>query len=305
MEKLVVKTSGLSKKYRERYVVQDINVEIRRAQIYGFIGQNGAGKTTFIRMLTGLTAPTDGQIELFGESGERALQKARRRIGSIVETPALFPGMTARQNLETQARLLGLTETNIIGEALELAGLAHTGSKKTRDFSLGMRQRLALAQAMLAEPELLVLDEPVNGLDPRGIIENRELLKRLAAEKGITILISSHILSELSLLATDYGIIDNCRLIKQISAGELQNECRQSIRLLTTETKKAVSFLKEHFHVQDVEILMGKEIRIFEQLDHITKMNMALCKADIPVNSISMEGQDLEGYFIKLTGAAA
>jgi ABC-2 type transport system ATP-binding protein len=298
----IVKTKALGKKYGERYAVLDLNVEIRRGQIYGLIGQNGAGKTTFIRMLTGLISPTEGRIELFGESGEQALQKARRRIGSIVETPALYPGMTAYANLATQARLLGLADsTAVIGEALELAGLGSAGSKKVRDFSLGMKQRLALAQAMLANPEFLVLNEPVNGLDPKGIIENRELLKRLVAEKGMTILISSHILSERSLLATDYGIIDNGRLIKQIGADELQRECRQSIRLLTTETEKAVSFLKDRFQVKEVEMLKGKESRIFEQLDHITEINMALCKADIPVNAISMEGQDLEGYFMKLT----
>jgi ABC-2 type transport system ATP-binding protein len=308
MEESIVKTSGLGKKYGERYAVLDLNVEIRRGQIYGLIGQNGAGKTTFIRMLTGLISPTEGQIELFGESGKQALQKARRRMGSIVETPALYPSMTARQNLEAQARIMGLADSAaVIGEALELAGLDGAGSKKVRDFSLGMRQRLALAQAMLANPTFLVLDEPVNGLDPKGIIENRELLKRLVAEKGMTILVSSHILSELSLLATDYGIIDNGRLVKQISAHELQNECRQSIRLLTTETEKAVSFLKDCFHIKDVEIAevggLKKEIRVFEQLDHITQMNMALCKEDIPVASISMEGQDLESYFMKLTNS--
>jgi ABC-2 type transport system ATP-binding protein len=304
MEHSIVKTNALGKKYGERYAVQDLNVEIRRGQIYGLIGQNGAGKTTLIRMLTGLITSTEGQIELFGECGEQALQKARRRIGSIVETPALYPGMTAHANLEAQARLLGIADSAaVIGEALELAGLDSAGNKKVRDFSLGMRQRLALAQAMLANPEFLVLDEPVNGLDPKGIIENRELLTRLVAEKGMTILISSHILSELSLLATNYGIIDNGRLIKQISADKLQSECRQSIRLFTTETEKAVSFLKDHFHVKDVEILMGKEIRIFEQFDHITQMNMALCKADIPVNAIGMEGQDLEAYFMKLTNS--
>jgi ABC-2 type transport system ATP-binding protein len=264
-------------------------------------------------MLTGLIAPTEGQIELFGQSGEKALQWVRRKIGSIVETPALYPAMTGVQNLEAQARLLGLADNvAAIGEALELSGLEDTGNKKVRDFSLGMRQRLALAQAMLAEPEFLVLDEPVNGLDPKGIIENRELLKRLAAEKNMTILISSHILSELSLLATHYGIIDKGRLIKQISAAELKAECRQSIRLLTTETEKAVSLLKERFHIKEKEmevtaatITIGgseKEIRIFEQLDRIVEMNTALCKADIPVASVSMEGQDLEGYFMKLTG---
>jgi ABC-2 type transport system ATP-binding protein len=308
MEESIVKTRAVGKKYGERYAVLDLNVEIRRGQIYGLIGQNGAGKTTFIRMLTGLITPTEGRIELFGDGGKQALQKARRRIGSIVETPALYPGMTACQNLGAQARLMGLADSAaVIGEALELAGLGGAGSKKVRDFSLGMRQRLALAQAMLTNPEFLVLDEPVNGLDPKGIIENRELLKRLVAEKGMTILVASHILSELSLLATDYGIIDNGRLIKQISANELQSECRQFIRLLTAETEKAVSFLQYRFHVRDMEIAavggLKKEIRVFEQLDHITQMNMALCKEDIPVASISMEGQDLESYFMKLTNS--
>jgi ABC-2 type transport system ATP-binding protein len=227
MEKLIVKTSGLGKKYGAQYAVRDLNVEIRRGQIYGLIGQNGAGKTTLIRMLTGLIAPTEGQIELFGESGGRGLREARRKIGSIVETPALYPGMTARQNLETQAQILELTNSAAIDEALILTRIANTGNKKARDFSLGMKQRLALAQAMLASPEFLVLDEPVNGLDPKGIIENRELLKRLVAEKNMTILISSHILGELSLLATDYGIIDNGRLVKQIGAEELQAELHE------------------------------------------------------------------------------
>jgi ABC-2 type transport system ATP-binding protein len=168
-----------------------------------------------------------------------------------------------------------------------------------------MRQRLALAQAMLAKPELLILDEPVNGLDPKGIIENRELLKRLSAEQGMTILVSSHILSELALLATNYGIIDHGRLIKQISAEDLHAQCRQCIKLRTAETAKAVSFLKTNFNVNEAQVIAENEIRIFEQLDHIMQMNMALCKADIPVASISMEGQDLEGYFMKLTGEAA
>jgi ABC-2 type transport system ATP-binding protein len=226
MGQTIVKTVALAKKYDTQYAVRNLNVEIRRGQIYGLIGQNGAGKTTLIRMLTGLAAPTEGQIELFGVSDERGLREARRKIGSIVETPALYPGMTARQNLETQMQILDLTDSVAIDEALKLTGIANTGNKKARDFSLGMKQRLALAQAMLASPEFLVLDEPVNGLDPKGIIENRELLKRLVAEKGMTVLISSHILSELSLLATDYGIIDNGRMVKQISAEELQAELR-------------------------------------------------------------------------------
>jgi ABC-2 type transport system ATP-binding protein len=203
---------------------------------------------------------------------------------------------------------LGINKKNryeknfLIPEVLKLAGISRTGSKKVRDFSLGMKQRLALAQAMLSQPDFLILDEPINGLDPKGIVENRELLKQLVAERGMTILISSHILSELSLLATDYGIIDNGQLIKQIRAEELQREYRQYIRLLTPEADKALSLLEVRFQIQDFQIAAGGEIRMFEQFDHIGQINMALCKADVPVNSISMEGQDLEDYFIKLTG---
>jgi ABC-2 type transport system ATP-binding protein len=227
MNQTIVKTSHLSKKYGERYAVEDVNLEIKRGQIYGLIGQNGAGKTTFIRLLTGLIAPTDGEIELFGQHGAD-LGQARARVGSIVETPSLFPNMTAVENMETQRRLAGF-HTDNISEMLELCGVADTGRKKVKDFSLGMRQRLALALALLTEPEFIILDEPINGLDPKGIVENREMLKRLAAEQGITILISSHILSELALLATHYGIIHEGRLIKQISARQLRAESGQDL----------------------------------------------------------------------------
>ncbi|MDR1453701.1 MAG: ATP-binding cassette domain-containing protein [Candidatus Margulisbacteria bacterium] len=305
MSETIVRTINLSKAYSSggvaHYAVQNLNVEIGRGQIYGFIGQNGAGKTTLIRMLTGLIQPTEGRLELFGKSGDDALQKMRRKIGCIVETPALYPNLTARENLEVQARLLGLSDEKAIKQALRLAGIADTGTKKACDFSLGMRQRLALAQAMLAKPELLILDEPVNGLDPKGIIENRELLKRLAFEQNMTILISSHILSELALLATHYGIIDRGRLIKQIGAEELQKECRQCIRLCTPKPKKTFAFLKERFQINELQIISDQEIHIFERLDETMSINMALCKADIPVTSIICAGQDLEGYFMKLT----
>jgi ABC-2 type transport system ATP-binding protein len=235
MTEMIVKTRGLSKKYGEHYAVNSVNVEIGRGQIYGLIGQNGAGKTTFIRMLCGLIAPSDGEIELFGMRGKE-LGKARGYIGSIVETPSLFPNMTAMENLETQWKLAGCKAYNRVErrankpqEMLELCGISGTGKKLVKNFSLGMRQRLALALALLTEPDFIVLDEPINGLDPKGIVENREMLKRLAAEKGITILISSHILSELAQLATNYGIIHGGRLIKQISATELNAESGQDL----------------------------------------------------------------------------
>jgi ABC-2 type transport system ATP-binding protein len=302
MSQIVVKTIGLSKKYGERYAVEGVDAEIRRGQIYGLIGQNGAGKTTFIRMLTGLIAPTDGQIELFGESAAR-LEKARGRIGSIVETPSLFPNMTAVENLETQRRLTGFRRDNT-EEMLEFCGVSDTGNKKVRNFSLGMRQRLALALALLAEPEFIILDEPINGLDPKGIVENREMLQRLASERNVTILISSHILSELAQLATNYGIIHNGRLIKQVSAKQLQAECRRYVRILTDDAAKTTDILRERFAVKDCEISGEGEIRVFGLLDKTAEVNRALVTANVPVKGIGVTGQDLESYFMNITGGA-
>jgi ABC-2 type transport system ATP-binding protein len=296
----IVKTNGLCKKYGEKYAVENLDVEIKRGQIYGLIGQNGAGKTTFIRMLTGLISPTSGGLELFGQSGA-GLGSARSRIGSIVETPSLFPNMSAVENLEAQRKLAGYRKNNI-GEMLALCGIADTGEKKVRNFSLGMRQRLALALALLAEPEFIILDEPINGLDPKGIVENREMLKRLATEKNITILISSHILSELAQLATNYGIIHNGRLIKQMSGDELQAECRQYVRVLTDEPAKAAEIVNERFRVSDIESVDRGELRVFSLLDKTAEINKLLVNAGLSVKSIGVHGQDLESYFMSITG---
>ena len=302
MNDCIVKTNGLCKRYGEKYAVENLNMEIKRGQIYGLIGQNGAGKTTLIRMLTGLVSPTDGQIRLFGQSGA-VLGKARSRVGSIVEAPSLFPHMTAVQNLEAQRRLAGY-QKNTIREMLTLCGIADTGEKKVRDFSLGMRQRLALALALLAEPEFIILDEPINGLDPKGIVENREMLKHLAHEKNITVLISSHILSELAQLATNYGIIHNGRLIKQMSADELQALCKQYVQILTDAPAKAAELVNERFGVSDYETVGGDEVRIFNLLDKTTEINKALVHAGIEVRAIGIHGQDLESYFMHITGGA-
>jgi ABC-2 type transport system ATP-binding protein len=312
MSEMVVRTRSLSKKYGEHYAVNNVNVEIERGQIYGLIGQNGAGKTTFIRMLCGLIEPSDGVIELFGKGG-KDLEKARGYIGSIVETPSLFPNMTAIENLETQYKLAGCKAYNRVEgrankpqEMLELCGISGTGKKLVKNFSLGMRQRLALALALLTEPDFIVLDEPINGLDPKGIVENREMLKHLASEKGITILISSHILSELAQLATNYGIIHNGRLIKQISATELNAECRQYMRIMTNDTARTVSVLESKFGVRELEVAgyAKGEVRVFEQLDKCWQINKELVANDIRVNGIGVTGQDLESYFMSVTGGA-
>lgn len=219
---VILKTSHITKTYNHKPVVNDLSITIHQGDIYGFIGKNGAGKTTLIRMIAGLAAPSSGSIELFGSSN---LIKERAKIGTVIEAPALFPNMTARENLIAQCHIANVKDLRAVDEILELVGLHHTGKKKTKNFSLGMRQRLAIAIALIGDPKFLILDEPTNGLDPEGIKEIRDLILHLNQEKQITVLISSHILSELSKFATRYGIIHNGSLIEEFTEEELWKRC--------------------------------------------------------------------------------
>ena len=218
----VLKTSQLTKTYSSKQVVKELSMTIQQGDIYGFIGKNGAGKTTLIRMIAGLATPSSGSIELFGSSD---LVKERAKIGTVIESPALFPNMTARENLITQCRIANVKDLRVVDETLELVGLSNTGKKKAKNFSLGMLQRLAIAIALIGDPEFLILDEPTNGLDPEGIKEIRDLILHLNQKKHITVLISSHILSELSKFATRYGIIHNGSLIEEFTEEELWKRC--------------------------------------------------------------------------------
>ncbi|GMO61138.1 MAG: hypothetical protein Ta2A_07150 [Treponemataceae bacterium] len=244
-DEIVIKTTGLSKRYGSSfYAVQNVNVEIKRGEIYGIIGENGAGKTTFIRLLMGLVLPTAGTVEIFGKSDAASLSAARKRIGSIVEAPALYPSMNAYKNLENHAILLGIPKAERkvrIEQVLEDVKLTDTGKKKAKNFSLGMKQRLALAVALLSKPEILILDEPINGLDPKGIIENREMLTKFAAEQNITILISSHILAELALFATRFCIISGGTVVRTVTAEELANDVELGAE------RRAASRLEKYF----------------------------------------------------------
>jgi ABC-2 type transport system ATP-binding protein len=224
----VLKTENLTKLYGKKAAVDSVSISIEKGDIFGLIGQNGAGKTTFMKMITSLVKPTSGSIELFGEADETKLKAARARIGSVIETPALFSNLSAVQNLEYFCKQRGITDKNRIPECLETVGLTDTGKKKYKHFSMGMKQRLGLAVAILSRPDFLVLDEPTNGLDPVGIIEMRELITRLSAE-GVTILVSSHLLSELSQIANKYAIIHAGRLIKNITHAQLKEECGDNL----------------------------------------------------------------------------
>lgn len=302
MKKVVLKTYNITKKYGEQLAVDNVNMTIKKGDIYGFIGQNGAGKTTLIRLITGLIHKSGGEIELLGANEENELNKARTMVGSLIESPSLYTNMTARENLEVSRLVRNIPGKECIDEVLNLVGLKDTGKKKVKDFSLGMRQRLGIANALLGNPKLLILDEPINGLDPMGIIEIRELLKKINKEKDITILISSHILGELSEMATTYGIIANGKLIEEISSSELSQKCRQYIDLKVDDAKKAVILLERQFGITDYEVLENNKIKIFSHLNETGAINMQLSKGGVVVEKIDIKGEKLEEYFMDRVG---
>lgn len=300
MSEIICQTTELCKNYKNFHALQNVNFSINRGEIYGLVGENGAGKSTLIRILTGLAFKSSGTITLFGKTDH--LQHERTKIGCTIEMPALYKDMTAKQNLEIQRVQRGIPDKKCIRETLELVGLNHTEKKKVNNFSLGMKQRLALAVALLGEPEFLILDEPVNGLDPTGIIELRELLKRLVRENHVTILISSHILSELNQLATCYGFLHHGRLLKQITAKELNEQCRRHIKLKTDDTKKTVTVLEEQLKIKNFSVYPNNFIRIYEKLEETHTISKTLFSNGIVVEEMSVQGEELETYFENLIG---
>ncbi|WP_302631549.1 ABC transporter ATP-binding protein [uncultured Clostridium sp.] len=302
MKKVVLKTYNITKKYGEQLAVDNVNMTIKKGDIYGFIGQNGAGKTTLIRLITGLIHKSGGEIELLGANEENELNKARTMVGSLIESPSFYTNMTARENLEVSRLVRNIPGKKCIDEVLELVGLKDVEKKKVKNFSLGMRQRLGIANALMGNPKLLILDEPINGLDPMGIVEIRELLKKINKEKDMTILISSHILSELSELATTYGIISNGKLIEEITAKQLSKKCRQYIDLKVDNTARAVILLERELGISDYEVLEDSNIKVFSNLDNVGEVNSLLSRSGIIVESISVKGKNLEEYFMNKVG---
>lgn len=302
MKKVVLKTYNITKKYGEQLAVDNVNMTIKKGDIYGFIGQNGAGKTTLIRLITGLIHKSGGEIELLGANEENELNKARTMVGSLIEPPSFYTNMTARENLEVSRLVRNIPGKKCIDEVLELVGLKDVEKKKVKNFSLGMRQRLGIANALMGNPKLLILDEPINGLDPMGIVEIRELLKKINKEKDMTILISSHILSELSELATTYGIISNGKLIEEITAKQLSEKCRQYIDLRVDDTARAVILLERELGINDYEVLEDSNIKVFSNLDNVGEINSLLSRSGIIVESISVKGENLEEYFMNKVG---
>lgn len=302
MKDVILKTYNITKKYGNQIAVNNVNMTIKKGEIYGFIGQNGAGKTTLIRLITGLIHKTNGDIELLGASSENELNKARTMVGSLIETPSFYNNMTARENLEVSRRIRNIPGNKCVDEVLELVGLKNIEKKKVKNFSLGMKQRLGIANAIMGNPRLLILDEPINGLDPMGIVEIRELLKKINKEKDMTILISSHILSELSELATTYGIISSGKLIEEITSQELKEKCRKYIDLKIDDTSRAVTILERKLGINDYQVLANKKIKVFSNLDNVGEVNSILSNSGIIVESIGVKGENLEEYFMNVIG---
>lgn len=295
----VLQTNNLTKFFKKKAAINQVSLNVKKGDIYGFIGKNGAGKTTFIRVVAGLARQNSGEVKLF-ESDDLDMQ--RSKVGTMIENPAVYPNLTAKQNLHYYCTLLGLDPEIIIEPMLNLVGLSDTAKKKAKNFSLGMKQRLAIAIALLGEPEFLMLDEPMNGLDPAGIREIRELMLKLNKEKDITILISSHILGELSKIATCYGVINNGVLVDEFTKEDLKTRYEEVQEIIVDDTERALAVLKQHLNLSEDEITVidSKTIRIIDNIDKAGHIITELAKNGVTISSSSIMGQDLEDYFMKL-----
>ncbi len=298
----VLETNGLCKRYRGFAALNGLDMHIPKGAIYGFVGRNGAGKTTLIRLICGLQEPTGGSFTLYGARNTDAkIERSRRRMGAVVETPSIYMDMTAEENIRQQYLVLGIPSEDGIAELLQLVGLDGTGKKKAKNFSLGMRQRLGIAVALAGSPDFLVLDEPVNGLDPQGIIEMRELILKLNREPGITVLISSHILDELARLATHYGFIDGGRMVKEMSAEALEAHCRKCIRIESAGSRALARVLDR----LDAEYRIVDDTRadVFDDVQ-ITRLAEEARKENCVIYSIKERDESLESFYMNLIGGA-
>lgn len=299
----VLQTNRLTKKYKNFQALNGLTMHVPKGAIYGFVGKNGAGKTTLIRLICGLQTPTSGDFALYGiENNSRNIVKSRRRMGAVVETPSIYLDMSAEENLKQQYMILGLPSYDGLEELLKLVGLENTGKKKAKHFSLGMKQRLGIAIALVGDPDFIVLDEPVNGLDPQGIVEMRELLLKLNREHQITILISSHILDELSRLATHYGIIDSGRMVKELSVEELESACRKCVHMEVTDAGALARVLDSM--KLDYKIISRTTADVYAKMN-VSQLAATLAKENCEVLSMQEKDESLESYYISLVGGGS
>lgn len=302
MKEYVLKTKNLTKSYHGTKVLQDVCITLEAGKIYGLIGRNGAGKTTLMRLVSGLTFPTEGSIELFGKSDKAGLQQERKRLGCMIEYPSFIPYMSAEENLNYHRIIRGVPSKTIVKELLEMVGLSNTGKKSAKNFSLGMKQRLGIAIALLSDPELLILDEPINGLDPIGVVEIRKLLTKLCEERQITIIISSHNLPELYQLATDYIIIHQGQIKQSITLEDLDEKCRHHFLIGCNQPEKLVSVLEMELNTSNFKVMPDKAVKLYDYLEDRDLVAKTIYDNKIIVNNFSVQGDTLEDYFISVIG---
>lgn len=299
---IVLETNDLEKKYKDFKALTHLNIHVEKGSIYGLIGKNGAGKTTLIRTICGLQEPTSGTYTIYGEfNTSNNIENVRKRIGAIIETPSIYKEMTAQDNLIEQFKLVGMPNYNEVKDLLKLVGLDNTGKKKAKNFSLGMKQRLGIAIALANNPDFLILDEPINGLDPQGIIEIRELILKLNKEKSITILISSHYLDELSKIATHYGFLDNGSIIKEISSEELNKKMEHKIELKVNNQKEFVKYFEEN--KIDYKVVDNRTINVYGN-NNLSKLIANLSKSNLIADEVHEQEETLENYYMNLIGGA-
>ncbi|HCB99926.1 MAG TPA: bacitracin ABC transporter ATP-binding protein [Ruminococcaceae bacterium] len=295
----LLSTTDLTKRYQKQLAVNKVSLHVKQGAIYGFIGRNGAGKTTFLKMVSGLSSPTSGDISLFGQSGA-ARKSMLPRVGVLIEAPGLYPGLSAYDNLDLKRLCTGVRKPGYVDSVLKTVGLEHVGRKAAKNFSLGMKQRLGIGMALVGDPDLLVLDEPINGLDPQGIVEVRDMLLSLNKDRGMTILISSHILEELSKIATHYGIINEGHLLKELTAAQLEEECEQRIVIDLPHPEKALPIL-DKMGFKQYKMVDAHTLNIYERLNESSQINMTLSKENIEIRSITVSSENIEEYFLNLT----
>lgn len=300
----ILRTDRLTKTIGEKNIVTDVSMHVKKGQIYGFLGPNGAGKTTVMRMLTNLWKPTSGSIELFGERLTPTSYEVLERIGSMIGTPVFYEHLSGRENLSLHCAYMGYHDPGRIGEVLEMLDLADTGKKPVREFSLGMKQRLGIARAVLCKPELLILDEPTNGLDPAGMKKIRELLRMLCAEYSITILVSSHILSQIESIADMIGVIDHGVLMKEITMKEISEMSLAYIELDVIHTKKAAYVLADKLGLGNFKIIDEGRIRIYDLDMSTQEISKVLAMEDVGITGVRKKAESLEDYFLKMTEEA-
>lgn len=302
MNNHVMKINSLTKSYHGNNALNNVSVTLEAGKIYGLIGQNGAGKSTLMRIVAGHSFPTSGSVELFGHTGEKALQMERKRLGCMIEYPSLTPNMTAKENLKFHRIMRGIPNKEIEDELLEIVGLSNTKGKKAKNFSLGMKQRLGIGIALIGNPEFLILDEPINGLDPIGVVEIRNLLKKLCEERQMTILISSHNLPEMYQTATDYIIICKGEIKQTLTLDELDERCKHHILISCDQPEKLISVLEMELNTTNYTVMPDKTIKLYDYLDEKERVARVIFENKIMITNFSNEGDTLEDYFISIVG---